>query len=269
MKKTTLIIALIAGLSATYQASAMNVNSSNMVPVVATNTDSVSNAFSQYGNPTSGLYFSAHVMTGDVLQKNNEYAGAYDYPVRLTAGENSTHGFGITAGYQHGNITNAIAKFLQVKRVSTGIEVDSTTGNIQGSATTAGNPEHYHADYQSSAILFTNKVNVFQLGRFSPYVELGLGYTNQSLDAYELTDNDTYNSVVLDDAKKSGFTHQIGAGIDVFVMSHMSASVGYRYVSSPSIALATQPVNNEPVLSQSPTFKTNQGQWLMSVTYSV
>lgn len=272
MKKTILTMVVTASLAAASQASAMDVNAQNMAPDVSANNYFSENSFEEYGNPQSGYFVAVHGMTGQLDQTSL----AYNYGGNLggnnsilNASTHSVSGFGVSFGHQDSEITDNLARFLQIKRVSYALEVDSASGTTNGNMTTNGLPFTYNAGYKSLSILATGKINVFKVWRFSPYFEFGGGIAHQTLSDYNYTQLNVTNTkpVQYPDATDTGAIYETGIGVDVFVSSHFDASVGYRATSADDLVVSKTALNNTRSLAESPRFQTDQHQWIMSIAY--
>lgn len=269
MKKTILTMVVTASLAAGSQASAMDVNAQNIAPDVSASNYFSENSFEQYGNPQSGAYVGVHAINGKFTQTTIDYTNirAGDDTV-LNPTTRSVKGFGVSIGHQDSQITDSLAHLLQIKRVSYGLEIDSTSGQINGPGMTIGNPDTFSAQYRSIALMAMSKINILQVWRFSPYFEFGGGVMHQTLYNYTIVaDSNQAGSVSYPAAKNTGLAYQFGAGVDLFVTGHFDASVGYRYVSTNQIQLSNQAENSTSTVAESPTFKTNQGQWMLNMAY--
>ncbi|MBX9705485.1 MAG: hypothetical protein K5Q00_04465 [Gammaproteobacteria bacterium] len=269
MKKTMLTMVVTASLAAASQASAMDVNAQNMAPDVSANNYFSENSFEQFGNPQSGYYVAVHAMNGHFTQKSNTYntggnQGGND--TFLTADKHNVSGFGVSVGHQDSEITDNLARLLQVKRVSYGLELDSTSGKLNGNIVTNNNPGTYSAQYSSLALMATGKINVLQVWRFSPYFEFGGGVMHQELKNYNIV-NDGGNTQPSPTVKNTGMAYLLGVGVDVFVSSHFDASVGYRYITANDLVVSKDLADGTPAYAENPRFSADQGQLVMNIAY--
>ncbi|MBY0545093.1 MAG: outer membrane beta-barrel protein [Gammaproteobacteria bacterium] len=216
-----------------------------------------------------GVYIGVTAIQGKLAVDNftqytaRETVNKAAYPINNTLTHNTTHGGGLSVGYQDCDIRNSVLRSLQVKRISYGLEVDKTTSNIQGNVDYMRNLATLHANYDSNALFATAKVNVFQMWHFSPYLEAGVGFMRQSLNNYQ-ADYDT-GAVTIPNATNNGVAYQAGLGLDVLITQHIDASVGYRYIHAKPLVLSNQ--TSVETLENSPSVNTDQSQWLASLAY--
>lgn len=218
----------------------------------------------------SGWYVSVHATSGklaitDFTQSDQaDNAGQEAYPINTTISQKTTRGGGITVGYQYSQINNNLVRSLQVKRISYGLEIDKTSSHLQGDVNYVDQLATMNADYDSSALMATAKVNVFQVWHFSPYIEAGIGGMRQSLSQYEA--NYSTGVTTYPNTSNTGLAYQAGIGMDVLVTEHIDASIGYRYLHAKLITVSNQTSMGK--LENSSDLNTNQNQWIASIAYN-
>lgn len=213
----------------------------------------------------AGFYVSAHATTGKLSNDSYGYSQS-GYNTKNTLTNTVANGAGISVGYQDNQIDNNILNILQVKRVSYGLEFDAASANLEGQANTAGTLGNLQAQYANQAVFATVKMNVFQFWHFSPYVEAGVGYMQQTLNNYHINYVGAVRPVTLPAAQSTGPASQLGIGVDVWATQHVAASVGYRHVSTQSLSLPQQVSSG--AMSSQVNLKTNQNQWIASLAYT-
>lgn len=108
--------------------------------------------------------------------------------------------------------------------------------NINGTITQYSDPEFLNYSYQwgnsSNLILISNKLNIYQVKKWSPYVSLGLGVALNRSGTYTET---AYTNVTpryspdYASSTSSNFAYQLGLGIDYQATPSWILGLGYLY----------------------------------------
>ncbi len=108
--------------------------------------------------------------------------------------------------------------------------------HISGEITQYSLPEFtdytYNLDFTSNLLLASGKINLFQYGIFSPFVNGGIGSSFNNVSNYNekaLAGVTPRVSPAFRDSNTSEFAYNIGAGIDVQLLPQFILSVGYIY----------------------------------------
>ncbi|ARM35193.1 hypothetical protein B0B39_17485 [Legionella longbeachae] len=91
---------------------------------------------------------------------------------------------------------------------------------------------NYHFDFTSNLLLISGKMNLFKHGMFSPYINGGIGSSFNKVSNYNETALEGVTPRVspgFRTANTSEFAYNIGAGIDIHLLSRFIFSLGYIY----------------------------------------
>ncbi|MCW8400241.1 SPOR domain-containing protein [Legionella sp. PATHC038] len=147
------------------------------------------------------------------------------------------------------------------------------TKNIHGMVTQYSDPEFTNYSYswgiEADVISVYSKLDLVRIGRFMPYVDLGLGVSfNRSHNYNESALPDVTPRYSPDYASKrtNHFTYNLGAGLDYLLTQNLLLSAGYSYQSFGNVSsgFGQGPDWNNAQLDLG-TFKTNIG--LIGVSY--
>lgn len=120
----------------------------------------------------------------------------------------------------------------------------------------------------SNLLLASAKLNLFQYGKISPYINGGIGSSfNRTSDYKEMPlPNVTARvSPNFGNFSTSEFSYNIGAGIDVQVMPHFIASVGYIYQDLGQVSSGPGKGTWSNQSLNPGSYHSNE--WLVSLTY--
>lgn len=91
---------------------------------------------------------------------------------------------------------------------------------------------NYHLDFTSNLLLVSGKMNLFKLGRFSPFINGGIGSAFNYISNYHetaLLGVTPRVSPGFKNANTNEFAYNIGAGLDVRLLPQLILSLGYIY----------------------------------------
>lgn len=128
----------------------------------------------------------------------------------------------------------------------------------------------YGYNIQSRQVLAESKLLMNYRERFHPYISLGLGGAFNKASNYHVT----YPRFLtftpkFEDASKTSFSYNLGAGLDFDVTSHIRVGVGYRFADLGKVSLGQGRIDTTPInstLNQS-NFYTNQVLAQLSFLY--
>jgi opacity protein-like surface antigen len=83
--------------------------------------------------------------------------------------------------------------------------------------------EFLTANFKSQSYMFVLYYDFFPYYWFTPFVNAGVGYTQNRLSAYNSSVNETYS------IKDNSFTWSLGAGISAKITNRWNVDLGYRY----------------------------------------
>ncbi|MBN9228078.1 MULTISPECIES: outer membrane protein [Legionella] len=110
--------------------------------------------------------------------------------------------------------------------------------NIHGLVTQYSLPEFTNYSYswsiEADVVSVYSKLDLVRIGRFMPYVDLGLGVSFNRSHAYNeaaLPDVTSRTSPDYASKRNNQFTYNLGAGLDCFFTQNLLVSAGYSYQS--------------------------------------
>ncbi|AWN74053.1 hypothetical protein LEAN103870_17395 [Legionella anisa] len=108
--------------------------------------------------------------------------------------------------------------------------------HINGEITLYSLPEftnyNYNFDFVSNLLLASGKINLFQYGIFSPYINGGIGSSFNNISKYS---EEAFSGVTprvspgFRNSNTSEFAYNVGAGLDMQILPQLILSVGYIY----------------------------------------
>ena len=95
---------------------------------------------------------------------------------------------------------------------------------VQGNASFSSN---YSYNIARQAFLVGSKVNFLQQKKFSPFVEVGVGLSENTFSNYN--ESSSFNLMTYPNQTNDEFAYILGAGVDYTVMKNWMLSLGYRF----------------------------------------
>ncbi|MCX7125227.1 MAG: outer membrane beta-barrel protein [Gammaproteobacteria bacterium] len=157
----------------------------------------------------------------------------------------STAAFSLFAGYQWRTLRKLFPDYTVAFRYQ---HLDSATasGTIDLYSFPGFTDYDYSVDASSNLFSLFGKVDIYEYYSFAPYVSLGLGIADNTLDSYKETPysgidqrNNNPNGPNYASGSTDSFMYDLGFGVDYFINPRLSLSLGYEYADLGSLSTGT------------------------------